>query len=480
MNRVPVGKFGRRCRLSIWVFFFLSCSLSAFASENMTMVLGQQKTIKAPGMKRVAVGNPSIADVKAIDKSDQVLVTANGVGQTDIIIWDNQNKQRTIMIQVIAQDPKKIAKEVRGLLAGVEGISIKTLGERIIIDGQALREEDLKKISKISKLYPQVTNLATLSPAVLDVITQHINKEFIKAGFVDIRAERLGSQIIIDGDVPNETAKEKAAMIASAFGVATKNFVKVGITLEKMVLVNVDFIEIDKGAMNEVGINWGDNLSLASDASGQGNFGTGVKSIFTGNYGLEASYGATINLIKDNQRARILSQPKLLCRSGEKAEFLAGGETAIPMVTMTTSTVEYKKFGMILNIEPKVDKNGNIATAIEVENSTIATFIEGNPTFQTSHVKTSINVRSGETIILSGLVSSKNAKAVDKLPGLGDIPILGELFKSRSFRDDQSELIIFVTPEVLTPQDKKNSELINATKKNYENEQTEAGFKIMD
>ena len=100
---------------------------------------------------------------------------------TNVIIWDINNQQRSIPIRVVALDPDQVAQEVRSLLTDVEGITVKRLGARVVIDGHALREKDLKKISAIAKLYPQVTNLATLSPAVLDTVSQHINQEFLNS-----------------------------------------------------------------------------------------------------------------------------------------------------------------------------------------------------------------------------------------------------------------------------------------------------------
>ena len=121
-----------------------------------------------------------------------------------------------------------------------------------------------------------------------------------------------------------------------------------------------------------------------------------------------------------------------------------------------------------------------MATSIEVENSNIADFVDGIPNFQTSRVKTSINISNKQTIALSGLVSNTHSKSVDKLPGLGSIPILGELFKSRNFRRDESELVIFVTPQVITPEDPKNKELIDNMQEKYKEEDKELRFSILD
>ena len=247
-----------------------------------------------------------------------------------------------------------------------------------------------------------------------------------------------------------------------------------------MILVNVDFIEIDKGALTDVGIKWGNLMSFGAELEAESTFKGGDTKPLVGTYTVTGNYGLNINLLKNNQRSRILAQPKLLCRSGEKAEFLAGGEIALPIVTANSSSVEYKKYGLILNISPFIDNYDNIATAIEVENSNIADFVNGIPNFQTSRVKTSINISNGQTIALSGLVSFTHSKSVDKVQGIGSIPILGELFKSRNFRRDESELVIFVTPQVITPESQKNKKLIDNMQEKYKEEDKELRFSILD
>ena len=294
------------------------------------------------------------------------------------------------------------------------------------------------------------------------------------------RAVRVGNRVILTGDVPDKAAKKQAKVIADAFTKDALNFIKVGISLKKMILMNVDFIEIDKGALTDVGIKWQSLMSFGVEVDAVSTFKGGDTKPLVGTYTVTGNYGLNINLLQNNQRGRILAQPKLLCRSGEKAEFLAGGEIAIPIVTANTSNIEYKQYGLILNISPVIDNYDNIATTIEVENSNISDFVGGIPNFQTSRVKTSINISNGQTIALSGLVSNTHSKSVDKVPGLGSIPILGELFKSRNFRRDESELVIFVTPQVITPEDPKNKKLIDNMQEKYKEEDKELRFSIRD
>ncbi len=473
MNKFTVGSL--LCCLA----FFVVITAAGAADQTLMLVKGQQKTIDAPDMNRLAVGNPEVADVKPLQK--QVLVTAIGAGQTDIIIWDENQTQRSVKVRVVDTDPHVIADEVKQLLRNVEGIKVIAMTSQVIIEGKALRKEDLNTINQIAAIYPQVTNLATLSPDVVNTVCDHINNQMHSSGLRGVMAVRLGNKVVLQGEVPGEAEMKKIEIIAGAYDIEFANLVKVGVTLKKMVLVNVDFVEMDKSKMTETGIDWDDSIRVDGDFSGEQAFGSSADSDgFKGKFQIGSSYGATIKLVVNDKNAHFIARPKLLCRSGEKAEFLAGGEVPIKTVTEHTSSVEYKNFGIILNIEPVVDSNGNIATSIEVENSAISDFYDGEPVFQSSRVRTNINVKSGEVIVLSGLVNRELAKAVDKIPLLGSIPVLGELFKSRSFKSNKSELVIFVTPVVMSADNAENKQLVQKTKDNNKNVEEKFAFKLMD
>jgi pilus assembly protein CpaC len=184
---------------------------------------------------------------------------------------------------------------------------------------------------------------------------------------------------------------------------------------------------------------------------------------------------------------RLLAQPKLVCASGEKAEFLAGGEVPIPLVTNNQFAVEYKPYGVILKLRPTADRNGNIQTEIEAEVSEVDTSVAVSlggatsiPGFRTRKVKTNVTVRHGETIVLSGVFSHDEQKAVSKLPGLGHIPIIGEIFKNRAFDSTKRELVIFVTPRIVTPDSDKIHTLIEDVKSRYKQARSEVTFNIFD
>jgi pilus assembly protein CpaC len=203
---------------------------------------------------------------------------------------------------------------------------------------------------------------------------------------------------------------------------------------------DLKIIEISKGSTSQLGIRWPDSLA----AKGSFTAGGAAESALT----VTSDFETRLNLLLADGRARILANPHLVCESGESASFLAGGEIPIVIVTQETRTVEWKTYGIILKLQPKLDAQGRIRTQITAEISTVdhGSGSSQVPAFLTRRVTTNFSGPSGGTVMLSGLIKSEMAKDVAKIPLLGQIPILGELFKSRSFRENQTELAIFITP----------------------------------
>jgi pilus assembly protein CpaC len=161
-----------------------------------------------------------------------------------------------------------------------------------------------------------------------------------------------------------------------------------------------------------------------------------------------SDFETRLNLLLADGRARILANAQIVCESGESASFLAGGEIPIVIVTPETRTVEWKTYGIVLKLQPKMDAGDIVRTNITAEISTVdhGSGSSQVPGFLTRRVTTHFSGPSGSTVMLSGLIKSEIAKDIAKVPLLGQIPILGELFKSRGFRENQSELAIFITP----------------------------------
>lgn len=242
--------------------------------------------------------------------------------------------------------------------------------------------------------------------------------------------------------------------------------------MERMVRMKVKMVEFRKSALGKLGIDWGDSIagptfSTAGDLVGNNLFRPvteGFEALpnevkpFSTYFGIASNITSRINFLATNGDAVTLAEPVLTSANGGTASFLAGGEVPYPSVGPNGNTkISFKDYGIKLNIAPQIDPNGNVRTMVETEISQIdpALSVNGTPGLLTRRAQTQVNVRSGETIVISGLLSSESSNDIDKLPGLGNLPILGSLFKSKNIRDSVSELVIFVTPEVINPDEAK-------------------------
>ncbi|MDR0779436.1 MAG: type II and III secretion system protein, partial [Pseudomonadales bacterium] len=183
-----------------------------------------------------------------------------------------------------------------------------------------------------------------------------------------------------------------------------------------------------------------------------------------GYFGIATSIFSTINMMMTRGKAWELAAPKLSAKSGSHAVFLAGGEIPITVPSVIGQPmVIFKEYGIRLDINPTVNTRNEVNTSIMAEVSRIdpSVTVQGIPGFLTRRAETEINVNAEETIVISGLLDTTASKTVDKLPVLGDLPVLGRLFRSKGFRGNRTELVIFVTPHIVTPTSAQNMEILH-------------------
>ncbi len=458
-------------------------------SSNITLGVGTQRVLTVPGLQRVAIGDPNVADVKALANS-QLLVSGVGEGKTSLLVWKSAGQRVTFQIIVRRQDPTEVVAEIRKLLGDIEGVLIKQMGDRIYLDGQAYTTQDADRIEQVVGLYPNVKSFVKIAPNAKKLVAQNLNAAFQKAGLKNVQANVVGATIFLEGSVESQQDLSKADLITKAIGEKVENLLVVGI--KRMVLSEVQFVEIRRSSRDRYGIKYPTDLTGTTNASvtftrnfpnwGPAGLNSGLWSA-----GSALNGDTSIGFQANDGYGRLLAQPKLVCASGEKAEFLAGGEIPIPLITNNQFTVEYKQYGIILKLRPTADRNGNIQTELEAEvsevDSTVQVAIGGSinvPGFRTRKVKTNVTVRHGETIVLSGVFSQDEQKNVSKLPGLGNIPIIGELFKNRSFDNDKRELVIFVTPRIVNPDSDNIRRIIEDMKGRYRQARGEVNFNVFD
>ncbi|MEE9334682.1 MAG: pilus assembly protein N-terminal domain-containing protein [Granulosicoccaceae bacterium] len=360
------------------------------------------------------------------------------------------------------------------------------LDQLLLIPG-GLSEKDNRAKSLIKEFSGQsATNTAADSAPLLEVLSKKVDMFVGEVQVLDrvqvvrvavgngkiVRAEVLATGELL---VIASTAGSSSIRLWHKDGSQTDYNVRVSegdpetrFYMEKMVRMKVKMVEFRKSALGQLGIDWSDGaagpgFAIAGDAVGNNLFRptvggfTGLPNTvepFSTYFGIASNITSRINFLSTNGDAVTIAEPVLTASSGGSAKFLAGGEVPYPTRDANGNTVvEFKEYGIKLDISPQIDSAGNIRTLIDTEISSLdpAVTIQGAPGLLTRRAQTQVNVRSGETIVISGLLTSENSKDVDKLPGLGNLPILGALFKSRNVRTSVSELVIFVTPEVIDP-----------------------------
>jgi pilus assembly protein CpaC len=276
-------------------------------------------------------------------------------------------------------------------------------------------------------------------------------------GHPGVMVSEIGDSVVLEGKVETEQEAERAAKIAAAYKPNVVNLLEV--KNPRQVRIKTRFVEVRTDAVKRLGIDY-------FGPDGQVIYGMDYDTIQEPDLGDVLTHGffpptgnvsgfdieATLNALAQKESARILAQPTLVTLSGKEASFLSGGEVPIVQQLADTFTVEFKEFGVLMNIKPVVDSDHNIATHIMTEVSSVAAQVSvaGIPQFRTRRTETDVKVKDGQTIVISGLLNNQHDRdAIRKVPWLGDIPVLGALFRSKAFQGNITELVVFVTPSVV-------------------------------
>lgn len=451
---------------------FRTDNLAEPLGGTLRLTLGQQRVLDVSvPLEQVAIGDPEVVDVKVITQGRQVLITASGKGTTDLITWDIHGKQTTTLVNVILKDIRLIRNEVRGIIGPVEGVRVRLVGEQVVIDGEVFTAKDLERLQKVADIYPnEVTLLARMSPSVSRLIASEVSRSLKLNGFSDTRARGIGDKIFIEGTVNSREDIRAVMALAQGYYVECVNLLSLEGRADDLVLIDIHFIEVGKSLGEKIGVNWDDsarfeiqNISYTIDILRRAP-DSGQMSL-TGADG----FGADVNLSETDSFARTLAHPRLVCKSGQEADFLAGGKVPYVVQGLGGGSVIFKDYGISLKISPIVHQDGRISAGVLAESSKLdwANAVLGYPAISTRMVETYVTLGRGKVLTLSGLVNQSDAKDVDRMPVIGNFPILGELFKSRDFSDDDSELVIFLSAELMTPETSQNLDMIKSAEERF-------------
>jgi len=284
--------------------------------------------------------------------------------------------------------------------------------------------------------------------------------EIAPAGKVTVRS--VGRALLLEGALDSPMDIEDLRRVARGFVNADDEvIVRIALNAPNQVNLRVRVAEMSRTLDDRLGVSW---ASFFGDGSGVGLIGGGTAALadsFTGTVRIlsgDADVNVLIDALSREGLISILAEPNLTAVSGESASFLAGGEFPIPVAQDNdTITIEYKQFGVGLTFTPTLLSANRIGLRVAPEvselnpNERIETGGISVPAINVRRASTTIELASGQSFAIAGLLQSSTAQTLDKLPGLGDLPIVGALFRSSRFQQGETELVIIVTPYVVKP-----------------------------
>jgi pilus assembly protein CpaC len=294
-----------------------------------------------------------------------------------------------------------------------------------------------------------------------------------------IEISQSGSSLLLNGTVSSQEVADRAIAIAKTEVSTAVNLMNVAVVPNKVVLLQVRFAEVDRNALQQLGLNiisTGALNTIGATTTGQfsppaNQAGVGggpatfqlsdLLNIFV--FRPDLNLAVTIKALEQRSLLQILAEPNLLAVGGKEASFLAGGEFPVPIVQggtgIQTVSVQFKEFGVRLKFvaEPQPDglirlKVGPEVSSLDFANAvTLSGFVI--PALTTRRAETEVELRDGQSFAIAGLIDRRLTQVANKIPWLGDVPFLGKLFQSREFKQSNSELLVMVTPHLVRPVD---------------------------
>ncbi|HTA19688.1 MAG TPA: type II and III secretion system protein family protein [Polyangia bacterium] len=384
------------------------------AARDLSLEMGQNRLlVLSEPIARVSVADPKVADMKVITPT-QLLLTARGVGSTDLTLW-NKRDEPLVLALLVNRNLDALRKQLKELFP-TENIIVSAAGDLVVLSGEASDVRVPERAAEVAQLHAEkVANLMRVSG------NQQVQLE-VKFAEVSRSALRsMGFNVF-----HRDAAGQFVAGVASS-GTAPGQFLSVP----------------------------GSGSAAVPDIYGPAT-GGGFSLFFSGLANFP--FSAILSLLESNQLSKTLAEPTLVAMSGQEAKFLAGGEFPIPVSAgLGAIGVQWKKYGIILAFTPTVVSEGFLHLKMSTEVSDIDATRSVNvsgfvvPALISRQSETTVRLSDGQSFAIAGLLNDQIRSEIDKIPLLGDIPILGALFRSTSYRRDESELIVVITARLTKP-----------------------------
>ncbi|MFT3733373.1 MAG: type II and III secretion system protein family protein [Hyphomicrobium sp.] len=422
--------------------------------KSIKIGMGKSVLLEFPrDVRDVMVSNPKVIDAVVLS-SNRVFLLAQDMGEANAFFFDTSGNQFATVELYVERETAGLEALLNRIITG-SSIKVEMLNQTVILTGTVKSPIDSTRAGDISRQFIS-QQLSTYSISVKEgVALGQSQTNQVKDPVINMLSVEAEEQVML-----KVTVAEVNRTLLKQMGVNVGAMVQSGNFATQLLTENSFPITVAQGlgALPSIGI--GTSASTGCTVGALCTVNSGADGTFQ-NSGVTSQFGSGSNRVQTAIRAlerdgliRTLAEPNLTAISGEPAEFLAGGE--VPYVTGVdtqtgVSSVAFKKFGVQLSFTPVVLSEGRISLKIDTSVSDIASFIANNPVFDTRQAKTVVELPSGGSLALAGLLSTKTQQNIDGLPGAKDIPILGTLFRSRDFQNQESELVVIVTPYVVQP-----------------------------
>jgi len=378
---------------------------SATASDALHLTVGHSVVLtSAAPLRRVYVGNPAVLQTFT-SGSAEIVLTAKTAGVSSMVLWDEAGGHR---LYTVSAD----------------------------IDPDALR-------ASLAEAFPNSS----------------------------VHAETGEGKVFLTGSVATDAASDAAFKMASLYAKEVVNSLQVVPVHGKQVQLKLRIVEIDRTKLQQFGINFftGGRTAAATSTQQFGSTATGAGSSLTVSdplniflYNSKLNVGVTVQDLEQKQILQVLAEPTLTTISGLPARFLSGGEFPFPVVqggvgSAATISIQFRPYGVKVEFTPTVNPDGSIRLKLSPEVSTLdysnSVTISGFtvPALSTRRAETEVEIQDGQSFMVSGLLDHRTTEIMSKVPGIGDVPILGQLFRSKNFNHSVVELVIIVTATVVDP-----------------------------
>lgn len=405
---------------------------SAEADMKVRLGQGSTKDLVVPLFKsnvveldreaaRISVGSPDIADILIL-RATQLYVLGKDIGTTNVLLWDRQDVLIGTLSVEVTHDLESLKGKLHDILPD-EAIAVYSTQRNIVLTGTASSITAMNAAVRLADGYLQ------------QIMTATETQEFEQEQGRSTREDRAVGEVI--------------------------NLLKVGGGQTVMLEVKVAEVSREefRGWDTAFQASWSGSSRwnpLGADKSfvpallgGPLGSDTALFGSFTSN---DFLFDLALSAAKENGLARILAEPTLTTLTGTEANFLSGGSFPIPVPqSLDKVTIEYKEFGIQLTFVPVVLGSGHINLTLDVDISEITGETQFGPTLSNRTASSTVELKDGQTMGIAGLISESTRETIRKFPGLGDIPVLGALFRSEQFQDGESELVIMVTPHLAKP-----------------------------